>query len=197
MSLGIDDITAVILAGGQGRRLDGSDKGLVLLKQKPIIEHILEKLSKQVSKLMINANRNLDIYQSYNFQVVIDVLSDYQGPLAGFSVAMENASTTHIVTLPCDAPFVEADYIQRLINAAKDDLSIVVAHDGDRIQPVHALIPVKYLDSLGEFLASGERKIDIWYAKHGFVTADFSDSVLMFKNINTKEQLQELEALDD
>ena len=56
------DITGVILAGGQARRMQGQDKGLVLLNNKPMIEYVIENLKPQVGELVINANRNLDTY---------------------------------------------------------------------------------------------------------------------------------------
>ncbi len=99
-------ITAVILAGGKGRRFAGSDKGLIVFKQKRLIEHLLAAIIPQVSDVIINANRNKETYASYGHPVISDTMSDYQGPLAGFSVAMSQVTTSHIITLPCDGPFV-------------------------------------------------------------------------------------------
>lgn len=190
----MNTITAVILAGGKGRRLQGSDKGLVLFNQRPMIEHVLDIIEPQVTQVIINANRNLDTYKSYRHPVIEDALSDFQGPLAGFSIAMLQATTTHILTLPCDGPFISRDYVRRMNQALNNsDAELVVAHDGDRMQPVHALIPVNLQASLDQFLQSGERKIDHWYAQHEYTLADFSDSPEIFQNINTAEQLNTLE----
>ena len=191
---GPEQITAVILAGGKGRRLQGSDKGLVLFKGRPIIEYILEIITPQVSQILINANRNLDSYASYGYPVISDALSDFQGPLAGFSIAMSKAATSHLLTLPCDGPFLSDDYVLRMCQVLdKEKAELAVAYDGARMQPVHALIPTTLLDSLEEFLQSGDRKIDRWYAKHNVALVDFSDTPEIFHNINTEEQLQTLE----
>jgi molybdopterin-guanine dinucleotide biosynthesis protein A len=72
---------------------------------------------------------------------------------------------------------------------------ISVADDGERLQPVHALVDVDLLANLNAFLDSGERKIDRWYAQHRFNRVDFSDQREIFKNINTPEDQQNL-ALD-
>ena len=195
----INDITAVILAGGKGRRLGGQDKGLVNYKGRPLIEHILHIIKPQAQSIVINANRNLERYAAYGFPVINDDLTNFQGPLAGFISAMKTVSTTHILTLPCDGPKIPPDYSQRLLSALETqheetiNNTIVVAHDGERMQPVHALIPTGLAASLEAFLEKGDRKIDLWYAQHPVVLADFSDIPDVFQNINTEEQRRKLE----
>ncbi len=187
-------ISAVILAGGRGRRFEGRDKGLIEYKQCPIIEHVIKAIAPQVSDIMINANRSEAIYSNYGYPVHNDELSGYQGPLAGFSTAMKNASRPYVLTLPCDGPFVSPDYVKRMATGLLEEKAdLAVAHDGNRMQPVHALIPVSLLGSLNDFMASGERKIDRWYLQHEVALVDFSDSPDIFQNINTLEELNALE----
>ncbi len=194
MKMSKNNITAVILAGGKGRRLGGQDKGLVIYKDRPLIEHVLERIKPQVNSILINANRNKDIYASYAYPVINDEMQDYQGPLAGFSTAMNVVTTDYIITLPCDGPLFPHDLVSRMLTALDNHPErIVVAHDGKRLQPVYALIPLALQTSLNTFLASDDRKIDHWYAKHDFITVDFSDVPNAFANINTEEQRQELE----
>ena len=57
------DIEGVILAGGRASRMGGNDKGLVLLNGKPLYQYVQEALAPQVTRLSINANRNISIYQ--------------------------------------------------------------------------------------------------------------------------------------
>lgn len=186
MSISAGDITAVILAGGQGRRMGGQDKGLIEIDGKALVAILIERLAQQISNILINANRNRDRYQAFGYPVVSDQLDDYQGPLAGFACAMNVVDTDFILTLPCDGPLLATDYVARFITRqAQTEASICVADDGERLQPVHALIKVDLLTSLNEFLASGDRKIDRWYALHDFVRTDFSDCADMFRNINT------------
>ena len=192
MTINKSNITALILAGGKGRRLGGQDKGLVLYKDKKLIEHVLERISPQVGSILINANRNQKFYAEYGYDVINDELSDYQGPLAGFATAMKVAKTDYIVTLPCDGPSLPKDLVSRLSNGLNDlddpSYEIAVAHDGERLQPVYALIPITLIDSLEAFLANGDRKIDFWYAKHNTIFVDFSDQKNAFFNINTEKQ---------
>jgi molybdenum cofactor guanylyltransferase len=189
-----DLISAVILAGGRGRRFEGRDKGLIEYKQCPIIEHVIKAIAPQVSDIMINANRSEAIYSSYGYTVINDELSGFQGPLAGFSTAMKNASSPYVLTLPCDGPFVCADYVERMAAAlVNGQADLAVAHDGNRMQPIHALLPISLLYSLNSFMDSGDRKIDRWYLQHDVALADFSDEPDIFQNINTLEELNALE----
>ena len=194
MTLTKNNITAVILAGGKGRRLQGQDKGLVLFNGKPLIEHVIAHIKPQVGAILINANRNIKTYQGYGYPVINDELSDFQGPLAGFASAMKVVKTSHILTLPCDAPKLPDDLVSRMLKAIADQKDcIAVAHDGKRMQPVHALVPIHLLNSLEEFLESGDRKIDLWYDKHPVEIVDFSDQPYAFSNINTEEQRKKME----
>ncbi len=193
MSITTADITAVILAGGKGRRLGGEDKGLLEFNGRPLVATLIEQLQQQSVAIVINANRNVTQYASWGYPVIADRLEDFQGPLAGFASAMAAVDTDFILTLPCDGPHLSEDYVTRFIdNQARSGASILVAHDGERLQPVHALIRVDLLPDLQDFLAAGERKIDRWYARHAFGETDFSDSAEMFRNINTPADRQSL-----
>ncbi|HID82267.1 MAG TPA: molybdenum cofactor guanylyltransferase [Chromatiales bacterium] len=188
-------MTAVILAGGQGRRMGGKDKGLLAWGGRPLIETILDTIKPQVGHILINANRNKEKYTNYGYPVVADNLDGYQGPLAGFVAGMKAAKTDYITTIPCDSPLIPADMFERLSAALIDEQAeLAVAHDGQRLQPVYALLPVKLLDSLLQFMGEGNRKIDLWYARHKMAVADFSDKPEIFRNVNTPEQHSELHA---
>jgi len=195
MKIGTGEITAVILAGGQGRRMGGQDKGLLEFDGRTLVAILLENLQQQAVSIVINANRNHDRYASFGFPVISDTLSDYQGPLAGFACAMTAVDTDFILTLPCDGPVLAPDYVARFIDSfERRQAPVHVAFDGERLQPVHALIRTDLRDSLDAFLASGDRKIDRWYAQHDYVRTDFSDCSDMFRNINTPSDQQSLQA---
>ena len=99
MSIDLDDITAVILAGGKGRRMGGQDKGLIEFDAKPLAAILVERLDQQGVRIVINANRNHDRYQQFGHPVITDTLEDYQGPLAGFASAMAATSCPGVLTI--------------------------------------------------------------------------------------------------
>jgi len=193
---GTGNITAVVLAGGRATRMGGVDKGLVVLRGRPLAAGIGAALAMQstVAEVVINANRNIAKYRRLGYRVIEDRLPDHQGPLAGMHAALLAAAQPWLLTIPCDGPFVAGDYAQRMHAAAIDaGAKLAVAHDGARMQPVYSLIHRDLSDDLEQFLQSGQRKIDKWHARHAFATVDFSATPEMFTNINTEERLAELE----
>lgn len=184
------DVTAVVLAGGRARRMGGHDKGLIELNHRPLIEFALAALQGQVDAMLINANRNLERYAALGYPVIADQHDGFSGPLAGMASALTEIHTRYLVTVPCDCPALPRDLVTRLLSArAQADAELAVAHDGSRIQPVFALLDRALLGSLEQFLESGGRKIDQWYARHRLALADFSDQPHAFINVNTPEDL--------
>ncbi len=190
-----NNITGIILAGGRAKRMDGQDKGLIKLMGQPMISHIIEKFRLQVSNIIINANRNIDEYKNFKFKVISDQNSNnYHGPLAGMLSGMQACETEYILSVPCDSPFIPGDLSTRLLKTLlTHDADICVVHDGNRLQPVFALIKTSLQQSLQNYLDNGERKIDLWYQQHKMVTADFSDYENISMNINTHDELEDLE----
>jgi molybdopterin-guanine dinucleotide biosynthesis protein A len=187
-------ITGVILAGGRAERMGGQDKGLLLLSGQPMIGYALRALRPQVAAVLINANRNLAVYQALGCQVVSDSKGSFCGPLAGMLAALEFIISPYVLIIPCDSPLLPADYACRMYAAlAQEEAELSVAWDGQRLQPVFALLKAGLRASLQHYLDSGERKIDRWFARHRMARADFSDNPTMFHNINTLEELARLE----
>lgn len=187
-------ITAVILAGGRARRMDGQDKGLVSIAEKPMIEYVIEAIRPQVSHLLINANRSQNEYAQYGLPVIADALAGFHGPLAGMASALQVAETDYLLALPCDSPYVPDNLAHRLYEKLlNENAEISVAHDGKRLQPVFCLIKTSLLDSMLAYLHSGERKIDLWFVRHNMVMADFSDNPQAFINVNSRADIARIE----
>lgn len=188
-------VTAVVLAGGRGRRMGGLDKGLVLLGGRPLIEHVIDAVRPQVARVLISANRNRAAYERYGFPVVSDTVPDFAGPLAGLYAAWDLVRTPWVITVPCDTPALPAHMAQRLLEAAlRENAEVALAHDGQRSQPTFLLVSAGLRDSVGAFLAGGGRKIDAWTSMHREIQVDFSDCPETFANINTPEQLRDMDA---
>ena len=188
-----NDLTAVILAGGRGHRMNDRDKGLLLLDGRPLVRHVVDAFSRSVPRILVNANRNAAAYAELGFPVFGDELEGYQGPLAGFLAGLNRVETPDALFLPCDTPFLKPLLVDRLLQARDaEQAEIAVAHDGRRLQPVCAIVPTRLAASLGAYLDAGDRKIDLWYALHRVAVVDFSDEAEMFVNVNTPGDLQAL-----
>jgi len=184
------EVTAVILAGGMGRRMHGLDKGLVELKDRAMISYVIDVLKPQVKEVLVNANRNTEQYRRLDVRVVADSIAGYQGPLAGFEAGMSIADTPWVYFCPCDSPLHSKHLLPHLWESVQgSDAQIAVASDADRTHPVFCLVQTGLLDSLRGYLGEGKRKIDHWFAEHRLLTVDCSDFAESFININTEEEL--------
>lgn len=184
-----EKISGIVLAGGQGRRMGGVDKGLQLLGGKPMIEHVIARLAPQVDEIVINANQNLERYAQFGHPVAPDVTGGFAGPLAGLQAGLQAAKHPLVVTAPCDSPFLPVDLVARL-GGALGNRQLAVAKTGDQPHPVFALVRRDILDHLTAYLASGGRKIDAWYASLEVIEVSFDDEAEGFSNINTREELR-------
>ncbi|MEE9492412.1 MAG: molybdenum cofactor guanylyltransferase MobA [Gammaproteobacteria bacterium] len=183
----IKNTSAVILAGGRGSRLDGRDKGLISIAGQPMIEHLLKQLHEQIPRIIISANRNIERYQAYNLPVIMDEERDYAGPLAGISAAMQAVSSEYLLTLPCDAPVIAHDYLKRMATAlCQKPADIAIATDGNSLQYIHTLIPVRLHQHLQKHLQAGHHRVGEWLRQNSFTEVDFSDQAEAFHNMNTE-----------
>ncbi len=189
------EITGLVLAGGQGRRMGGVDKGLTLLRGRPMIAWVLERLAPQVGALLINANQNLEQYRALGYSVVTDEIGGFAGPLAGLQAGMRAARTPFVLTCPCDSPFIPTDLAARLFAAlGPQDTDLAVVKTGNWHQPVFALVRTALMPNLTAFLEKGGRKIDAWYTTLKFAEVCFDDEEEAFSNINTLDELKSFQS---
>lgn len=189
-------LTGLVLAGGQGRRMGGLDKGLIEIAGRPMIEHVLDALRPQVGTLLINANRNLERYAHYGCRVLSDSQAGYLGPLAGVASALAVVETDLLLTAPCDSPLLAPDLAACLgLALERQQADLAVAHDGERQQPVFLLLRRSLGADLDEYLAGGGRKIDQWLARHRLAEADLSHRRDSFINVNDPGERQRVEAM--
>lgn len=188
-------ITGLILAGGQGRRMGGVDKGLQDFRGKRLIDHVFERLAPQVGELIINANQNHEIYGTFGVRVVCDAIGGHAGPLAGLHAGLSAARLPYLAAVPCDSPFLPLDLVARLYaGLARAGADIAVAKTGKWQQPVFCLARRDVFGHLDGFLKSGGRKVDAWYATLHVAEVVFDDEADAFSNINTSDELKALEA---
>ena len=181
-------LAAVVLAGGQGQRMGGRDKGLIAYRGRPLIEWALAALAPQVDQLVISANRNLDAYATYGHRVLPDALPDFPGPLAGVLAAMRAVDAAWLLVAPCDTPHLPADLGARLLDAAREaGTAIAVAADAARTHHTCFLARTDLADDLAACLARGDRAVHRWQATHHPVIVRFDAAG--FANFNRPEDL--------
>ena len=187
-------ITGLVLAGGRGQRLGGVDKGLQAWHGQPLVDHAIGRLAPQVREVMISANRNAADYARRAARVLADGSGDFPGPLAGVLAGLRAASTPWLAVVPCDAPRLPADLVERLARGLGGRDGAVVQRDlgaaGVRLEPVCCLLSTSLADDLARFLADDGRKVEAWLSRHAApVRFERPDDAAAFANINTPDDL--------
>lgn len=181
-------VTGLILAGGKGRRMGGLDKGLLQLNHKPLYQLVYECLQQQVDHILISANRHQDQYRQSACPVISDEFDNFQGPLAGILAGLKAIETGYLLVVPCDSPVFPDDLLQRMQMAMDSQSSnLAIAHDGQRLQPLFALISKALQGSLEEYLSTGHRRVSDWFLSENAVIVEFEPDPHQFKNVNTPE----------
>lgn len=189
------DITGVVLAGGQGQRMGGADKGLLAYQGQTLVAHALARLAPQVEHLIISANRNLGLYAQHGHTVVSDEATDFPGPLAGLLAALRICATPWLATVPCDCPWFPLDLVARLAQAVQGRqppaLLATVITAGDPTHPKHPVFCLAHRSlqpDLEAYLGHGGRAMQRWLAQAGALQVPF-DEPQDFLNINTPQDL--------
>ena len=186
-------VSGVVLAGGQARRMEQQDKGLVLFNSRPLVSYALAALQPLVDELLISANRNLERYSCFGFPVLSDNRPGFDGPLAGILAAMQSARNALLLVTPCDSPLVSSWHLERLLLGLQAGVDVAVAFDGERLHPVFMALRCRLQPSLENYLARDERKLQVWLQQQNWAQVDFSDTPDIFANINTLSELAALE----
>ena len=183
-------ISALILAGGRSSRMDGADKGLLKLLDSPMIEHVINRLKPQVGQILISANRHLEAYQQFGYEVLVDDYDDYRGPLAGMARGLSRSKSEYLLTVPCDGPLLPPDLAHRMLDSAlQENAQAVLVFDGSYRQPTYNLIHKDLLPALSHSLENNEHKLGKWLMDNGAVSLDFADQQAAFLNVNTPGDL--------
>jgi molybdenum cofactor guanylyltransferase len=185
----IAEVTAAILAGGEGARVGGQDKGLLPLAGERLIARASRAMRAQAGTLLICANRHEETYAAFG-AVVADALAGYRGPLAGVAGALAVCTTSWLLTAPVDCPNPPVELGSRLLAAAiAAGTSLAVAHDGEREQPLFAIYRRELAESCSDALVH-DLPVWRWQRDAGAAVADFSDRAARFVNLNTPEEFR-------
>jgi molybdopterin-guanine dinucleotide biosynthesis protein A len=165
----LDDITTIILCGGNALRMQGTDKPLVPVthngRSKPMVDHVIAATSKH-SPVLISANRNHHHYAQRGPVIAdADLGVVAQGPLMGVLAGLLNTSTPWLLVCPGDAPYLDEDWHHPLAKQAaiaNPNVQAITVHDGTRLQPLHTLVRTALDEHLLAYLVRGQRSAIGW-----------------------------------
>jgi molybdopterin-guanine dinucleotide biosynthesis protein A len=192
-----EPVAAVLLAGGQGRRLGGIDKMLIDIDGTSLLDHVIKRLAPQVAGMLLNANGDPRRFSGFGLPVRPDSIAGGAGPLAGILTGLEWLAETHphigwLLSVATDCPRLPEDLVIRLQEAVdREDADIGRARSGEMSHPVFALWPVTLAGPLRQALVrDGVRKIGAVQQRYRIAEACWPWGIDdPFYNINTAEDL--------
>jgi molybdopterin-guanine dinucleotide biosynthesis protein A len=178
-----------VLAGGEGRRFGGLDKGWIEHRGQAFVTHVLQQLAPQVDDIAISANRHLDRYEALGHPVLRDRLG--AGPLAGLLRLLESAPQQWLLSVPCDALDLPADLAEQFVDVQRcEDADVVVLADDDGVHPIVALTRCSLAPDIEAFMLAGGSSVQRWQSRHRVVHARRGG---VFVNVNDAARLSELQ----
>jgi molybdopterin-guanine dinucleotide biosynthesis protein A len=195
-------IAGLILAGGRGRRMGGSDKALVELAGQPLLAQVCARLKPQASPLIISANGDPARFAVFGLTVLADETAAFAGPLAGILAAMDHlaaggSGVAHLLSAPTDCPFLPGDLAARLSAAMRETgAAVVFASSAGRDHPVVALWSLTLRDALRQALAQGRNGVMAFIGRQSHARVAWPvEPFDPFFNINTPEDLTAAERI--
>lgn len=184
-----EEITAIILCGGKARRMNGVDKGLQILGDKPLYQWVYQRIAPQVSQVYLNANRSILQYQQSGLSVIPDHLSGFLGPLSGMLSGLTQAKSDWVLFVPCDTPYLPVNLVEKLKAARQANTQVVYVFDGERAHPTCCLLHRALIPKLNTYLQQGNRRVLDFFQQQHYQTADFTNESANFININSLAEL--------
>jgi len=181
-------LSALVLAGGAGRRMGGRDKGLEPFLGQPMVGHVLKALAPSVDELVIVANRHLDAYRRLGHPTISDPGGIRRGPAAAVHAALGRLRHDWVLLAPCDMPRYRSQWPARLVARQRaTDSPVVIAYDGDRLQPGVTLLHIPTL--LHRLVGPVPSRLTDLLTNGPHVCCDLSADHDAFLNVNTPTDL--------
>jgi molybdopterin-guanine dinucleotide biosynthesis protein A len=189
------NITAIILAGGKSSRM-GTDKGLMDLNGKAMVEHVLASVRHITNNIIIVANNNK--YNRFGYIVYKDILKNC-GPMGGIYSGLTYSTTENNLVISCDIPFISNKLLQYVIKNSNGYDVAVPVHNG-KLEPLCAIYSKKCVQKLKDLLLKKELKmhdaLSNFHVKKVVISPQQNFySEKLFQNINSKDELKKAKGI--
>ena len=152
----IPDLSAVILAGGQSRRM-GRNKALLAVDGMPLIQKLAHELELLTDQIFISANDPVP-FAFLRLPVIADLYPG-RGPLGGLHSAILRSNRPMMLLLACDLPGVQEPFLRRLVAAIKEYDAVIPQTSDSRVHPLCAVYRRSCLPAIEQNLKAGRNKM--------------------------------------
>lgn len=193
--------TAILLAGGQGRRL-GFDKQRIQYGQEPVVNRILRQLRPLFPQILVVTGRP-GLYRRIQEELTgIRLIADLyygRGPLAGIQAGLKLAGSAYVYVTGCDMPHVSPPFIRLLMDRLEEGGSAagaLLGLDKGRLEPLNAFYAKDLEEALADSLEKGEGGLQAFVRRHPFIRLTEEEARrldpdrLMSRNINSPADLE-------
>lgn len=151
-------LSVLLLAGGQGSRVGGQDKGLLAWRGEPLTAHLYRQVRGLTDNLIISCNRNAERYQQWADHLVTDREPGYPGPMAGLCAGLALARHPLVLVLPCDAPGIDSSLLSPWLALARQAPELpTLIRQGGQWEPLFAVLPKALGEAFDQAWLAGER----------------------------------------
>ena len=191
-----NNILATILAGGKSSRF-GTDKSLVKLGGKSLLDHTIDKIIKTFNEIIIVSNNKSLKIKNKNIKIIPDCLPGQLGPLIGVLSAMKWVKKNKkkykwIATFPCDTPFFDNQIFKHLlIKSKRTKKKLFFFKSGEKRHNIFGLWSLELEKILEKDIKNNHRKVEAWANKIGLELIEIDKKKSStFLNINTREDFK-------
>jgi molybdopterin-guanine dinucleotide biosynthesis protein A len=170
--------------------MGGQDKGLLEWQGRPLVSYAAALARPFSDDLIISCNRNADVYAGFADRLVQDDSTDFPGPLAGIRAGLASARHSHLLVLPCDAPLLDSELLERLLRASAAAPGVVhMLRCGTQWEPLFSIIPVALRAQIEAAWDQGDRSPRHVFSSLGLQAVDCPADDPRLANLNTPELL--------
>jgi molybdopterin-guanine dinucleotide biosynthesis protein A len=186
------ELAAAILAGGRARRMDGVNKGTLVIGRSAIIDRQLETLGDVATDIFVIGPSDVS-WTSRGLRVIPDEIPN-AGPLGGIYTAIVRSPCERTLVVACDMPFLSSALLRRL--AAVTDADLVIPRHARGYEPLCAIYSRACADDIRDRLARGlneASRLPIGLR----VTEIDVDNERFFVNVNTPHDYERAKGLSE
>lgn len=183
----------LLLAGGEGQRMGGRDKGLIEWRGELLIQHLQRLTRPLTDDLIISCNRNQAQYAAFADRLVQDDESDFPGPYAGIRAGLAVARHDFLLVMPCDSPLLDEALLNGLrYTAAEHPGKPVMVRQGEQWEPLLCCIPTVHTKVFEQHWQQGQRSPRRTMAELGAVALQCEANDPRLANLNTPDLLTDI-----
>ena len=186
MTIKYDNVTLLILAGGNSKRF-GSDKSNFKFKNKTFIETILEKTQNIFTEILISCNKSQSHLCKHKVKLSYDLGKKYQGPIWGIYSSILNIKTEWVYVIPCDSPYFKIATITNMIEkSTKKNHYLTLLKNKNDFLYTFLFFHNSIFKSLNRYVINGGKSIKGWVLENDYNKYCINENIV---NVNYKTDL--------